>query len=95
MVMVAIKDNQLKLKDQTQEYIDRGEDLCDMSYLDFFIDTYEGESLSNTNDNQNCKGHSQSLHSPYCPGHGQGNKCHVFQHAVHETLPEFVGPWFP
>ena len=95
MVTVAIKDNQLKLKDQTQEYIDRGKDLPDMSYLDFFIDTYEGESLSNTNDNRNCKGHSQSLRSPYHPGHSQGNKCCVFWHAGHETLPEFVDPWFP
>ena len=29
MVTVAIEDNQLKLKDQTQEYIDRGKDLRD------------------------------------------------------------------
>ena len=42
---ITVENLELKLKDQTRDYIDRGDDLQHMSYLDFFLDTYEGETV--------------------------------------------------
>ena len=43
-MMITVENLELKLKDQTRDYIDRGDDLQHMSYLDF-LDTYEGETV--------------------------------------------------
>ena len=91
---ITVENLELKLKDQTRDYIDRGDDLQHMSYLDFFLDTYEGETVQ-VLDGEHRGGCKQSDRSPYRPETGHDNKCRVLRQPGHETLPDFVGHWFP
>lgn len=60
----------------------------------FFLETYKGETVPGS-DEEHWGGHKWSDHSPYCAETGCGNRCHVLRQAGHETLPDFVGCWFP
>ena len=91
---ITVENLELKLKDQTRDYIGRGDDLQHMSYLDFFLDTYKGETVQ-VLDGEHRGGRKQSNRSPYRPETGHGNKCRVLRQPGHETLPDFVGCWFP
>ena len=90
-----MENNEIKIKDQTQEYVDRGYDLQKMSYLDFFLETYHRDCIAKVTSDSAVSGMKCSQRSPYRPNCGRDDKCRVFRRAGHETLPEFVGRWFP
>lgn len=94
-MVVTIENAGVSFKDQAQEYMDRGDDLQDMNYLDFFLETYDGESLPTIDLDDKKVGPKASQRSPYRPDRNHGTKCRIFRRTGHETLPEFVGPWFP
>ena len=85
-------DGVLTMQDNVKDYVDRGLDLAQMSFLDFFLNTYEGESADQTSTG---RGRKPNGRVSYLEGTGHGNKCRVFRSAGHETMPNFVGGWFP
>ncbi len=77
---------EVKLKDQLREYSDRGDALENLSFMDFFSETYDGDYP---------KGTGRSQHVPYKEGTGHGKRCRVIRRRGHETIVQFVGTWFP
>jgi hypothetical protein len=82
----------LEIKDQLKEYIDRGPELATTCLLDFFLNTYEREKTRTPT-----TGTSRQLNErvPYLQNTGHGCRCRVVRTAGHETMPNFVGEWFP
>lgn len=90
LLTVTVIDGEISLKDQMKEYTDRGSDLAEYSYLDFFLETYNGlPYVSSKNSNR------ASARSEYITGSGRGKNCRVIRADGHETLPLFIGKWFP
>ena len=46
-------EGQIQIKDRAREYVDRGDQLENWSFLSFFLDTYDG---SPAKDNDNLRG---------------------------------------
>jgi hypothetical protein len=85
-------EGQLRMKDQTKEYVDRGDALEHWSYLDYFLGTYDGKTLANAPSRQ---GRSRSLRVAYREGSNRPGHCRIIRSADHETMPYFPGQWFP
>jgi len=54
-VNLTAVDGVLTMQDDVKDYVDRGLDLAQMSFLDFFKNTYEGESADQTSTGQGQK----------------------------------------
>ena len=108
MAMLTVVDGSIKLKDQLRDYKYRGEELADMSFLEFMLDTYE-DSKDNKEDepeigsvydpidgasNSRGPGRPLSTRIPYQDEAGKGKRCRIIWSQGHETLPRFVGKWF-
>ncbi|KAK7000646.1 hypothetical protein R3P38DRAFT_2399866, partial [Favolaschia claudopus] len=88
---VQFVDGAVVLKDQMKEYADRGHELDDMSFLDYFLHTYDGKDLP-ADDDTGVKPRSERI--PYLESSGRKG-CRVVRQNGHETVPRFVGTWFP
>jgi hypothetical protein len=82
----------LEIKDQLKEYIDRGPELATTCLLDFFLNTYERDKTRTPTTGTS---HQLNERVPYLQNTGHGCRCRVVQTAGHETMPNFVGEWFP
>lgn len=75
------------VKVQSDEYAWRGEALEDMNFWDFFLETYEWrESAASSTPGER--------QIPYLPG-GPRKGGRRVRLPGHETLPQFLGQWFP
>lgn len=96
---IDLVEGKLELKDQLRDYKFRGDALQSTNFLDYFLNTYEGEMVEmndNQDNNQNQRGSRSSERIPYKPAAGKPrNLCRIIRRKGHETLPLFVGPWFP
>ena len=52
-VTLEMVQGQLRIKDRAREYIDRGDQLENWSFLNFFLDTYDGFPVK---ENENMRG---------------------------------------
>ncbi|RDB17999.1 ATP-dependent DNA helicase RRM3 [Hypsizygus marmoreus] len=93
---VVVEDGELRVKDQVKDYRYRGEALLDSNYLDFFLNTYEGrlDSHSDTSGETTTQ-RTISERVPYQLEAEKGTRCRIIRGAGHETLPNFIGQWFP
>jgi len=82
----------LEIKDQLKDYVDRGAALAEMGLLQFCLDTYETQPKIFS---QSGRGRQPKNRIPYLEGTGHGSKCRVIKDPGHETMPNFVGDWFP
>ena len=78
-----------------KEYTDRGVELEGLSYLDFFLNTYDGYPCPSTQHVKEMRGQKPSERVPYMEESGRGTKCRVIRKDGHEMMPEFIGEWFP
>ena len=82
----------LQMKDQVQEYIDRGDALETWSYLDYFLGMYDGYVLK---EQVSCQhGQTPNMRVPYREGANWDGHCCIIRSAGHETIPYFLGEWF-
>jgi len=71
-----------------------------MDFLSFMLDTYDSyynSELDNNIKNGNTVGKGRPRHDriPYLEGVGKNRSIRIRRTAGHETLPRFVGRWFP
>jgi len=96
-VQVEIQDGVLALRDQLKDYAFRGDGLELYNFLDYNLDTYEGEPVRERNDGESHTRRGPATHDrfPYKHGAGKGGRCRIMRGKGHETMPDFVGRWFP
>ena len=92
IVTIMVVDGALSIRDDLKEYADRGSQLHHMNLLEFFLDTYETDAVPLSTSN---RGRKPSERVPYMEGTGHGQKCRVIRRDGHETMPNFIGDWFP
>ena len=86
-------EGQLQIKDHAREYIDRGDALENLSYLVYFLETYDGTPAK---EQEHHHGRNPNTRVPYregSPSNRHGH-CRVIRSAGHETMPYFPGQWF-
>ena len=81
------------MRDQVQEYIDRGEEMQDLSYLDFVRNTYDVFIADFNVDTLHKRSHNPTI--PYLPNSGHHKHYRVLRREEHETMITFSGAWFP
>lgn len=84
---LIISDTGLQLREQADEYANRALALEDYNYLDFFLDTYEHYDKPS-------RVHREGTVFPPLEG-ARKRKSRRVRQAGHETLPQFIGRWFP
>ena len=93
-------------KSQITDYSHRGEELAVMSFLNFFVETYEvdipvGEKNVRTCDpaasDELCgPGRPRNTRVRYLPSHPKANSVYrILRSSTHRNLPNFIGRWFP
>ena len=104
---IVVVAGSITLKDQLHEYAFRGEELSGMSYLDFMLDTYDAKSdehdavaASSIGPDEHAESSRQVCRTrnrrvAYRQGFTRLGRCRVFCTTGHETLPHFLGGWFP
>lgn len=102
---IVVVAGSITLKDHLHEYAFRGEGLTEMSYLDFMLDTYDAkadrvdpaETFTADDDHAQYRpsGRTPNRRVPYREGFTKPGRCRVFRTTGHETLPHFMGGWFP
>ncbi|KAJ3574918.1 hypothetical protein NP233_g1427 [Leucocoprinus birnbaumii] len=90
---LAFVDGEVELKDQLREYQFRGDLLEGFSLYDFMLETYEGKPLRGDVP-QSGTGPSAQPRIPYRDGINR-SRVRVMRRDGHETMPNFVGKWFP
>lgn len=101
-VTIVVDDNsQLAIQCQVTDYRLRGEELSNYNVIRFFSDTYE-ESMRRTNRRhaaataQSVRGRPANQRVAYLAPHPQSSTvCRVIRSPHHNTLPNFVGKYFP
>ncbi|RDB23672.1 hypothetical protein Hypma_009540 [Hypsizygus marmoreus] len=93
---LVIKDGEIRLNDQLKDYQYRGDLLREQSFLEFNLNTYEA-SFNGQEDMPNPTNHTRlrSVRVPYKAEADKKKQCRVIRGAGHETMPNFVGQWFP
>lgn len=92
IVSIRAVDGVLAIQDNLKDYVDRGSALDNMNLLDFFLNTYDGAM---TVPRMGGAGRPQSERVLYLEGTSHSNRCRVIRTDRHETMPNFVGQWFP
>ena len=72
--------------------MDRGDELEQWSYLDFFLGTYDGKPLKKADSN---RGRPGNVRVPYRENSNRDGHCRVLRSPGHDTMPYFPGRWFP
>jgi hypothetical protein len=81
------------MRDQVREYVDRGYELEQLSYLEYFLNTYDIRTSSDVPLVQKRSG--TNFHFPYLTGTSHSGHLRVLRAEGHETMPHIPGPWFP
>ena len=92
MVTLESVNGQIQIKDRAREYVDRGDQLENWSFLSFFLDTYDGSPAKNSD---HPLGRPPNTRIAYREGTGRDGHCRVMRSPGHETMPYFPGRWFP
>ena len=87
---ISMGSGAITLKDQLHEYMFRGQELSDMSLLTFVLDTYDAKDEQLKTGGGPCNRRVQ-----YRQGFTKSGRCRIFRSVGHETLPHFLGSWFP
>jgi hypothetical protein len=88
----------LEMRDQLQEYSGRGEALEHLSFLDFFLNTYEApykDAVGSSEQQTAKRGRPRNERVPHLHTSNRKKTGRVLRSAGHETLPQIVGSWFP
>ena len=102
--VIAMVSGVIALKDQLHEYQYRGEEMDDMSLLSFVLDTYEAKAEQQgraggdeeAGNVVQCQvGRPPNRRVIYRQGFTRPGRCRVYRTPGHETLPHFMGGWFP
>ena len=101
---IEVIAGRLVLKDQLHDYKFRGDALQSMNFLDFMMNTYEGNKDGGTENegeigdgnepNGRRRGRQMNERVDYLPEGKKGNRCRIIRSNGHETLPRIVGKWF-
>ena len=95
----------ISLKDHLHEYTFQGEELSQMSLLTFVLDTYD--TKADTGDASTARspktgllaqptsGRRPNRRVAYREGYSKPGHCRAYRTVGHETLPHFMGGWFP
>lgn len=87
------------MKDQLRDYQCRGEDLEDLNFYQFMVNTYEDNFSDCNMEVEDPKlpkrGRPRSKRVPYLSEAEKPHKCRIVRAAGHELLPRFIGQWFP
>ena len=92
---IIVLNGEITLKDQMKEYITRGTELENSSFLDFFLNTYEGEQSTSSRKDNETRGRKASERVEYLEDAGREGRRRVIRAEGHETMVEFIGEWFP
>ena len=103
---ISMVSGVISLKDQLHEYMYRGSEMLDMNLLSFMLDTYEtkadqrndvteAEGRGNKDVAERTSGRTPNQRVPYRNGFSKTGRCRVYRTTGHETLPDFMGSWFP
>lgn len=108
MVILTAVNGGIELRDQLRDYKFRGEELAQMNFLEFMLNTYEDSTKENGEGEANefiqnapeeaprtrGPGRPRSVRIPYQDEARKGKRCRIVRLQGHETLPTFVGKWF-
>ena len=98
-MVVSGRTGTLQVRDQLRDYQFRGYALEDMNFISFMLDTYETfsicEKVASAKGEGPSKGQPPHEQIPYLEGARKGKGMRVRRTMGHETLPRFVGRWFP
>ena len=89
--VITMESGTFSLKDFLHDYQFRGKELTRMSLLRFMLDTYDAKADMNSASG----GRRPNSRIPYRAGFSSTGRCRVFRTNGHETLPHFMGSWFP
>ena len=102
---ITMISGEITLRDQLHDYMFRGEELSEMSLFSFMLDTYDAkaEPVNDVTDGlrgeddggQGSRGRPPNRRVLYRQGFTRTGRCRVMRTAGHETLPHFMGSWFP
>lgn len=93
---IAMVTGEITLKDQLHEYMFRGDEMSEMSLLSFVLDTYDAKAEEDDGTRGNYRtGRPPNRRVHYRQGFLKKGRCRVFRTPGHETLPHFMGGWFP
>jgi hypothetical protein len=94
---VKMESGAITLKDQLHEYMFRGEELTSMCLLSFVLDTYDAKASHHVEPDAGTRtrGRPSHLRVNYRDGFTRTGRCRVYRTTGHETLPHFMGGWFP
>ena len=108
MTLDVANSGVLFAKSQLTDYVCRGEELAGVSFLDFFVNTYEieipvGERGSRTTrgsardgDEHRGPGRPRNTRIKYLPHHPKADTAQrILRSLGHRNLPNFIGRWFP
>ncbi|KAJ3567669.1 hypothetical protein NP233_g6214 [Leucocoprinus birnbaumii] len=85
----------IRISDQLSDYLARGDELNDYSFMQFMLDTYDSHYNPLTHSaSEGRRGRRPNTRVPYI-GTGRERRCRIIRSNGHETLPDFVGKWPP
>ncbi|KAF8799237.1 hypothetical protein BYT27DRAFT_7264248 [Phlegmacium glaucopus] len=103
--IITMVEGVIALKDQLHEYMFQGEEMVEMNFFTFILDTYDTKSDHSERDLEDEHGKSgierrgfgrpQNRRVAYQEGFNRSGQTRVFRTEGHETLPQFVGSWMP
>lgn len=102
-VTMTVVGDKLELKDQLRDYQLRGNGLSSLNFLEFTLNTYEGDykkkngSDGDVIDNAGTSrrpGRPRNDRHKYLEQANKGNRCRIVRTNGHETLPKISGSWF-
>lgn len=93
--MVEFASGKLHIQDQVHEYMDRSEHLSDLSYFDFFSNTYDVRISAEEAEDGAVHKRGRHLSFPYLPDTGHDSHRRILRREDHETMVTFSGRWFP
>lgn len=96
-VALEFDSGTLTIRDQIREYMDRGQPLEELSYLEFFRNSYDIRVSSNYEGGDEDNVHRRACLPRFQYLSGTGHECHrrVLRREGHEMMVTFSGPWFP
>lgn len=93
--IITMVSGSITVKDQLNEYMFRGEEIGEMNLLSFVLDTYDAKAEQGDDADLRRGGRPLNRRVLYRQGFTKSGRCRVFRTTGHETLPQFMGGWFP
>jgi hypothetical protein len=93
--IITLASRAITLKDQLHEYMFCRENMSELSLLTFMLDTYKTKAEQLNDPDQRTGGRPCNRRVHYRQGFAKSGRCQIYQTSGHETLPHFLGSWFP